>query len=81
MLNALRDKWNSVGNRAVDRQRKLEEALLFSGQFNDAVAALLEWLQKVAPKLAADQPVHGDLDTVTGLVDQHKVLSWWMEGW
>ena len=56
----------------IFRQRKLEEALLFSGQFSEAVGALLEWLNSVEPKLSADKNVHGDLDTVTGLVDQHK---------
>ena len=55
------------------RQRKLEEGLLSSGQFNDALEALLDWLVKVEPSLAEDQPVHGDLNTVTGFLDSHKV--------
>lgn len=57
------------------RQRKLEEALLFSGQFKDAVQALLEWLRKVEKVLSEQGPVHGDLDTVMALVEQHKVSS------
>lgn len=57
----------------MSRQRKLEEALLFSGQFKDAVQALLEWLQKVEKVLSEEGPVHGDLDTVMALVEQHKV--------
>ena len=57
----------------VDRQRKLEEALLFSGQFKDAMQALLDWLYKVEPLLAEDQPVHGDLDTVNSLEEEHRV--------
>lgn len=55
------------------RQRKLEEGLLFSGQFNDALQALLDWLAKMEPSLAEDSPVHGDLDTVNGFMEQHKV--------
>lgn len=51
----------------------LEEALLFSGQFKDAMQALLDWLYKVEPLLSEDQPVHGDLDTVTSLEEEHKV--------
>ena len=57
----------------IYRQRKLEEALLFSGQFNDALEALLDWLAKVEPVLGEDQPVHGDIDTVNSLVEEHKV--------
>lgn len=47
--------------------------MLFSGQFKDAVQALLEWLRKVAKVLSEEGPVHGDLDTVMALVEQHKV--------
>lgn len=55
------------------RQNKLEEALLFSGQFTDALQALIDWLYKVEPQLAEDQPVHGDIDLVLHLIDNHKV--------
>ena len=51
----------------------MEEALLFSGQFNDALEALLDWLAKVEPGLGEDQMVHGDIDTVNNLVEEHKV--------
>ncbi|XP_063629073.1 dystonin isoform X7 [Cydia splendana] len=72
MLQDLKTKWTTVCSKAVDRQRKLEEALLYSGQFKDAMSALLEWLKKQQTKLAADSPVHGDLDTVMALIEQHK---------
>lgn len=55
------------------RQHKLEEALLFSGQFAEALQALVDWLYRVEPQLAEDQYVHGDLDLVTNLMDTHKV--------
>ncbi|XP_017784158.1 PREDICTED: dystonin isoform X28 [Nicrophorus vespilloides] len=71
MLNDLKNKWTAVCNKSVDRQRKLEEALLYSGQFKEAIAALLQWLQMVEKDLSQDKPVHGDLDTVTHLVDEH----------
>lgn len=72
MLVELQNKWTVVCNKSVDRQRKLEEALLYSGQFKDAIAALLQWLKKAEKELDIDSPVHGDLDTVNHLVDQHK---------
>ena len=61
--------------KSVDRQRKLEEGLLFSGQFNEALEALLDWLVKVEPSLAEDLPVHGDLDTVNGFMETHKAFQ------
>ena len=35
--------------------------------------ALLDWLYKVEPQLAEDQPVHGDRETVISLIEEHKV--------
>ncbi|XP_060807170.1 uncharacterized protein LOC106135826 isoform X13 [Amyelois transitella] len=72
MLSDLKTKWTTVCSKAVDRQRKLEEALLYSGQFKDAMSALLDWLKKQQKLLAGDSPVHGDLDTVMALIEQHK---------
>jgi len=37
MMSDLKAKGQSVCNKSVDRQRKLEEGLLFSGQFEDAI--------------------------------------------
>ncbi|KAL1115034.1 hypothetical protein AAG570_007065 [Ranatra chinensis] len=75
MVAQLKDKWNSVCAKAVDRQRKLEEALLYCGQFKDALEALLDWLKKTNKSLSEDSLVHGDLDTVNALMDQHKALE------
>lgn len=63
-----------IWNVFLLRQHKLEEALLFSGQFAEALQALVDWLYRVEPQLAEDQPVHGDLDLVSNLMDSHKVL-------
>jgi DNA repair exonuclease SbcCD ATPase subunit len=72
MLTELKNKWLHVCNLSVEKQRKLEEALLFSGQFKDALKALMDWLGKMAASLDDKTPVHGDLDTVIGLVEKHK---------
>ncbi|XP_037077615.1 microtubule-actin cross-linking factor 1-like isoform X3 [Pollicipes pollicipes] len=80
MLNELKDKWNACCNQSVARQRKLEEALLFSGQFKEALEALLEWLRKRDAALDDNAPVHGDLDTVTALCEQHKTFEQELEG-
>lgn len=80
MMNELKSKWTTVCAKSVDRQRKLEEALLFSGQFKDAVSALMDWLQKADKILSEEGPVHGDLDTVNSLVDQHRQFEEDLQG-
>jgi hypothetical protein len=66
-------RWSFV-SVGICRQKALEDALLHSGQFKEALQALLDWLYKEEPQLAEDQLVHGDPDTVTGLIEKHKVL-------
>jgi len=72
MLGDLKSKWTSVCNKSVDRQKGLEDALLFAGQFRDALQLLLDWLYKVEPSLSDALPVHGDKDTVSSLIEAHK---------
>merc|ERR1719150_3240910 len=71
MLVHLKNKWLNVCNLSVEKQRRLEEALLMSGQFKDAFKNLMDWLNKMAQGLT-DGPVHGDLDTVMSLDEKHK---------
>ena len=60
---------------SIYSQNKLDEALLTSGRVADALSSMLEWLGKVQTSLAEDQPILGDLDTVSMLIEQHKVRS------
>ena len=48
MLVDLKNKWLNVCNLSVEKQRRLEEALLMSGQFKDAFKNLMDWLNKMA---------------------------------
>ncbi len=41
MMSGMKAKWLSVCNISVDRQRKLEEGLLLSGHFKDAIQVRL----------------------------------------
>ncbi|XP_070068850.1 uncharacterized protein shot isoform X18 [Drosophila takahashii] len=75
MLIELKEQWTRVWSKSIDRQRKLEEALLLSGQFSDALGELLEWLKKAKSRLNENGPVHGDLETVQGLCEHHKHIE------
>ncbi|XP_053386476.1 dystonin-like isoform X4 [Mercenaria mercenaria] len=75
MLDDLKNKWNSVRSVVSKSQNKLDEALLTSGRVADALSSMLEWLSKVQSSLGEDQPILGDLDTVSMLIEQHKALQ------
>ncbi|XP_030387736.1 dystonin isoform X21 [Scaptodrosophila lebanonensis] len=75
MLVELKEQWTRVWSKSIERQRKLEEALLLSGQFSDALGELLDWLKKAKSRLNENGPVHGDLETVQGLCEHHKHIE------
>lgn len=72
MLIELKNSWNELCTKNINRQRSLEEALLFSGQFKDAILAIITWLKKAEANLVNLGPLYGDLDTVNSIVEQHK---------
>ncbi|XP_051999453.1 microtubule-actin cross-linking factor 1, isoforms 6/7 [Xyrauchen texanus] len=75
MVSELRDSWDTISGKSSERQHKLEEALLFSGRFADALQALNDWLYRAEPQLADDVPVCGEKDLVNNLIDKHKVFQ------
>ncbi|XP_072707816.1 microtubule-actin cross-linking factor 1, isoforms 6/7-like isoform X2 [Ciconia boyciana] len=75
LLGELKERWDVLCSRAVERQHKLEENLLFSGKFTDALQALMDWLYRAEPQLSEDVPVGGDRDLVSDLMDKHKVFQ------
>ena len=72
MINDLKNKWQNVCFQSVERQKKLEEALLCSGQFRDALQSLLEWLSRVEPTLADNTTLNGDLESVLALIEDNQ---------
>ena len=66
--------YSALTDVLLSRQKSLEDSLLVVGQFKDALQLLLDWLYKVEPSLNEDQPLHGDVDTVNSLIEQHKAL-------
>ncbi|XP_016375038.1 dystonin-like [Sinocyclocheilus rhinocerous] len=75
MVSELRDSWDTISGKSSERQHKLEEALLFSGRFTDALQALNDWLYRAEPQLAEDVSVCGEKDLVSNLIDKHKVFQ------
>ncbi|XP_016342581.1 microtubule-actin cross-linking factor 1, isoforms 1/2/3/5-like [Sinocyclocheilus anshuiensis] len=75
MVSELRDSWDTISGKSSERGHKLEEALLFSGRFTDALQALNDWLYRAEPQLAEDVPVCGEKDLVSNLIDKHKVFQ------
>ncbi|XP_053323911.1 microtubule-actin cross-linking factor 1, isoforms 6/7-like [Spea bombifrons] len=74
-MGQLRERWEHVCGRSTERQQKLEESLLFSGKFTEALQALMDWLYRAEPQLSEEMPVGGDRDLVNELLDKHKAFQ------
>uniref|UniRef100_A0A8B9GHF7 EF-hand domain-containing protein n=1 Tax=Amazona collaria TaxID=241587 RepID=A0A8B9GHF7_9PSIT len=75
LLRDLKERWDALCSHAAERQHRLEEKLLLSGKFSEALQALLDWLYRAEPQLSEDAPVGGDRDLVSDLMDKHKVFQ------
>uniref|UniRef100_A0AA82N0U4 Plectin n=1 Tax=Schistosoma mansoni TaxID=6183 RepID=A0AA82N0U4_SCHMA len=72
MVSELKHLWQAVCTKALARQRILEQALLASGLYKEALEALLDWLSKIEPQLAEQQTGnYGDVDIVEQLLESH----------
>ncbi|XP_069588308.1 microtubule-actin cross-linking factor 1, isoforms 6/7-like [Ranitomeya imitator] len=74
-LGQLRERWDHICSRSTERQQKLEESLLFSGKFTDALQALMDWLYRAEPQLSEEMPLAGDRDLVADLLEKHKTFQ------
>ncbi|CAF0875804.1 unnamed protein product, partial [Brachionus calyciflorus] len=72
MMSELKNKWKHLCVQSVERQKKLEEALLCSGQFRDALLNLIDWLSKVEPTLSENTSLYADLDNVLALIEDNQ---------
>lgn len=72
MLNDIKNKWQTICFQSAERQKHLEDALLCSGQFRDALQSLLEWLSRVEPTLAENCLLNGDLESVLALIEDNQ---------
>ena len=70
-LDALKQKWENMCQLSVARQHKLEEAGEKLEQF---YTELKVWTSKL-PSLDSTERVHGDVDTVRGLLENHTVST------
>ncbi|KIH63921.1 spectrin repeat-containing domain protein [Ancylostoma duodenale] len=69
----LKKRWNAVLEKASQKRIAAEQALLDSSAFDEAILELESWIDsELAKNASAEANVHGDVDTVKSLIDEHK---------
>ena len=75
LMVGLKERWADCKTKASERQQRLEDALLLSGQFRDALQELQDWLARTEPLLLDETSVRGDADTVGRLLEEHGLFE------
>uniref|UniRef100_A0A7E4ZUS0 GAR domain-containing protein n=1 Tax=Panagrellus redivivus TaxID=6233 RepID=A0A7E4ZUS0_PANRE len=76
-MNLLTNRWKATNAAAHKRQRSLEDAIVQSGKFDEALADVLSWLGSTLPPLEAELAggkLEGDVNTLQKLYEDHHAL-------
>eukprot|EP00061_Rhincodon_typus_P007772 g29793.t1 len=68
LLGEVRDKWDTVCGKSVERFSKKNSA----EEFRNAVHALLEWLSEAEQSLRFRGVLPDDVESLQSLIDLHK---------
>ena len=71
----MKNDWNRLKKQSAEYSAELQASLVSSGKLIDALETLEDWLAKVEPGLRETQPVDGDFDSVSMLIDAHEQLK------
>ncbi|PKU32043.1 hypothetical protein llap_17653 [Limosa lapponica baueri] len=75
-LSELKLMWDSLEEKIINRQHKLEGALLALGQFQHALDELLTWLTHTEDLLNEQKPVGGDPKAIEIELAKHHVCNY-----
>lgn len=74
-LEKMNDKWNSLKDRIIEQERKLDAALLQSGKFKEAMDGLDKWLSEMEEMVANQKPPSADYKVVKAQLQEQKFLN------
>ena len=72
-LEAVNDKWSHINQKILERERKLDAALLQSGKFKDALVSLIDWLGETEEMVSTQKPPSSDYKVVKAQLQEQKV--------
>ncbi|VDP49835.1 unnamed protein product [Heligmosomoides polygyrus] len=71
--DGFKKRWNAVAEKANQKRILIEQALIDSSAFDDAVLELESWIDaELTKNTATDSRVLGDIDTVKMLAEEHR---------
>ena len=74
-LEKMNELWNSLKQSVADRERKLDQALLQSGKFLEALKGLLSWMDEMDGMMANQKPPSSDYKVCRAQVQEQKFVA------
>ena len=74
-LDLIQDKWNDLKGKFSDYQQRLNDALVKSGQFRDALSTLCNWLQDTEQLIAGQKAPSVDYNLIRAQMQEQKLLQ------
>lgn len=74
-LEKMNDLWNSLKQSIADRVRKLDQGLLQSGKFQEALNGLLSWMDEMDDMLNNQKPPSSDYKVIKAQVQEQKFVA------
>ena len=72
-LEAMNDLWNSLKQAMAERERKLDQGLLQSGKYGEALGGLMSWMDEMEDMMQNQKPPSADYKVVKAQVQEQKV--------
>ena len=74
-LEAMNDLWNSLKQAMAERERKLDQGLLQSGKYGEALGGLMSWMDEMEDMMQNQKPPSADYKVVKAQVQEQKVVQ------
>ena len=74
-LEKMNDLWNSLKQALAERERKLDQGLLQSGKYGEALSGLMSWMDEMEDMMANQKPPSADYKVVKAQVQEQKFVQ------
>ena len=74
-LEKMNELWNSLKSAIADRERRLDQGLLQSGKFQEALAGILSWFDEMDEMLRNQKPPSSDHKVIKAQIQEQKFVD------
>ena len=74
-LEKMNELWNSLKQALAERERKLDQGLLQSGKYGEALNGLMSWLDEMEDMMMNQKPPSSDYKVVKAQVQEQKFVQ------